>query len=265
MASDVQLAALVAMIASTSQDWSLARKACNKILKEISLEEPCQIQKLLHSKAAMFTSMDPTFVIELGAMDALMGEGGMKMMRSSIMAALPSEGKPMVLEHSAQLLMKIKDSLLFKYTSAASRSLCLAIHELVDGMRHGRSPKMEALNSEPFLREVKEAPPWFVSKELDDTMLYGKSALEVMVDELVAAEPGTVTYESLNVPHVFSWLLTEQQQAKVSDLSKSVVQSVVAQSSQLVVHTGPPRLPCKRKGSGHMPAPGMDEVMALFE
>lgn len=253
------------MIAATPQDWSLARKACNTILKEICLEEPAQIQKLLHNKAAMFTSLDPTFVIELAAMDALMGEGGMQLMRCSIMAALPSEGNSMPLEHSSQLIMKIKDSLLFKYTSSASRSLCIAIQEIVEGMRHGHAPKMEALNSDAFLRKVKETLPWFVSKQVGTTMLYGKIALEASLDEVTEAEPGTVTYESLNVFHVFSWLLTEQQQAKVSQLTKSVVQSVVAQNSQLVVHTSAPRLPCKRKGSSSLPAPGMDEVMALFE
>jgi hypothetical protein len=247
------------------QDWGLARKACNTILKEIALEDPAQIQKLLHNKAAMFTSLDPTFVIELAAMDALMGKGGMQLMQQRIMAALPAEGKAMSLEHSAQLLANIKDSLLFKYTGAASRSLCLAIHEIVGGMLHGHAPKMEALNSDPFLRKVKETLPWFIVKQSGTDTVYGKSALEICLDELCNAEPGTVTYESLNIYHVFSWLLTEKQRAQVSALTNKVVQSVVAQNSQLVAVSGPPRLPCKKKGVSAQPPPGSDEVMALFE
>lgn len=246
------------------QDWSLARKACNTILTEISLDDPEQIQKLLHSKSAMFTSLDPTFVIELAAMDALMGDGGLQLMRSSIMAAMPCKGNSITMEHSAQLLMQVKESLLFKYTGTASRSLCMAIHEIVDGMKHGHAPKLEALNSEPFLRKIKETLPWFIAKQIGDTTIYGTSALKACLDEIGKAEPSSVTYESLNVFHVFGWLLTEQQAEQVSALTKVVVQSVVAHSSQLVAHTSAPRLPCKRKGLSES-TPGMDEVMALFE
>ena len=73
-----------------------------------------------------------------------------------------------------------------------------------------------------------------------------------------------MTYESLNIFHVFSWLLTEQQASQASALTKVVVQSVVAQGSQLVAHPSAPRLPCKRKGTSES-TPCMDEVMALFE
>ena len=246
------------------QDWGLARKACNTILTEISLEDPEQIQKLLHNKAAMFTSLDPTFVIELAAMDALMGDGGLQLMRASIMTAMPCKGSNITMEHSAQLLMQLKDSLLFKYTGSSSRSLCIAIHEIVDGMRHGQAPKMEAMSSEAFLRKIKESLPWFITKQAGDKTIYGTSALKAHLEEIVNAEPSSVTYESLNIFHVFGWLLTEQQAGQVSALTKIVVQSVVAQGSQLVAHPSAPRLPCKRKGTSES-TPGMDEVMALFE
>ena len=246
------------------QDWGLAGKACNTILTEISLEDPEQIQKLLHTKASMFTSLDPTFVIELAAMDALMADGGLQLMRASIMTAMPAKANIVTMEHSAQLLMQLKDSLLFKYTGSSSRSLCMAIHEIVDGMKHGHAPKVEALNSEPFLRKIKESLPWFITKKTGDKIIYGTSALKAILEEIINAEPSSVTYESLNIFHVFSWLLTEQQAGQVSALTKIVVQSVVAQGSQLVAHSSAPRLPCKRKGTSES-TPCMDEVMALFE
>jgi len=246
------------------QDWGLARKACNTILTEICLDDPEQIQQLLHNKAAMFTSLDPTFVIELAAMDALMADGGLQLMRASIMTAMPAKANIVTMEHSAQLLMQLKDSLLFKYTGSSSRSLCIAIHEIVDGMKHGHAPKMEALNSEPFLRKIKESLPWFITKQIGDKIIYGTSALKAILEEIINAEPSSVTYESLNIFHVFSWLLTEQQASQVSALTKVVVQSVVAQGSQLVAHPSAPRLPCKRKGTSES-TPCMDEVMALFE
>ena len=212
----------------------------------------------------MFTSLDPTFVIELAAMGALMADGGLQLMRASIMTAMPAKANIVTMEHSAQLLMQLKDSLLFKYTGSSSRSLCIAIHEIVDGMKHGHAPKMEALSSEPFLRKIKESLPWFITKQIDDNIIYGASALKAILEEIINAEPSSVTYESLNIFHVFSWLLTEQQASQVSALTKIVVQSVVAQGSQLVAHPSAPRLPCKRKGTSES-TPCMDEVMALFE
>ena len=212
----------------------------------------------------MFTSLDPTFVIELAAMGALMADGGLQLMRASIMTAMPAKANIVTMEHSAQLLMQLKDSLLFKYTGSSSRGLCIAIHEIVDGMKHGHAPKMEALSSEPFLRKIKESLPWFITKQIDDKIIYGASALKAILEEIINAEPSSVTYESLNIFHVSSWLLTEQQASQVSALTKIVVQSVVAQGSQLVAHPSAPRLPCKRKGTSES-TPCMDEVMALFE
>ena len=246
------------------QDWVLARKACNKILAEVSLEDAAHTQELLHKKADMFTSLDSTFVIELAAMDALMGAGGLELVQAQLLKSLPAKETAMTLEHSMQLLTQMKDSLLFKYSGAEARSTVLAILEIVSGMKGGRPPKMEVMNGDPFLRKVQEALPHFVRCGEGQSELTGKEAIEAMMDELVKIDnPEDVTYEKLNTFHVFNWLLTEKQAECIKTLAKAVVANVGQQRKSGKVASEGDRRSLKR-GKTFVAEPAEDEVLSLF-
>ncbi len=111
---------------------------------------------------------------------------------------------------------------------------------MVAAISEGRKPDVRAMGDDEFVASVVSACQWFVEHEVNakDPILYGKAALAKKMEELEVKKKSKtpVTYAQLQPLRVFSWLLTEQENAFVLDMVKGCAEKkkdviVVAASS----------------------------------
>ena len=139
--------------------------------------------------------------------------------------ALPSAKCVWSAESAAQKLQALEGTPLFKLSSRSAQEKVRIAQNMVAAISEGRKPDVRAMGEDDFVATVVSACQWFVEHQAKptDPILYGKAALAKKLENLENKKKGktAVTYIELQPLCVFSWLLTEQENAIIVEMVKN--------------------------------------------
>ena len=142
-----------------------------------------------------------------------------------MLQALPSAAQIWTAESAAQKLQALECTELFKLSSRSAQEKVRIAQNMVAAISEGRKPDVRAMGEDDFVASVVSACQWFVEHQVNktDPPLYGKAALAKKLENLDTKRKAKtpMTYFELQPLRVFSWLLTEQENAIVIDMVKT--------------------------------------------
>ena len=133
--------------------------------------------------------MDRSFKLELGLLQALQGEAGVKRLEALILDALPTGTVGRTLSQATQILEQAKQSMLYGIVSVECSRAVDAVLETVSNLNEGIPPQETAHNSSKLMQEVWRRLPNFVEHVVDGhPTIRGVEALATKFEAL-AEEP----------------------------------------------------------------------------
>ena len=187
-----------------------------------------------------YLQLDKSFAVEVGFVQALVGQGGEDLLDNKILAILPcgEVGKPAVsLDGAIAALKGIRVTGLYTAAKLGVQNKVGGLLETLGTMRLGRAPNLGALPDNAFCREFKRKVGFFASanysflKGEKPTTVYGPAAMKRLMDEFRQQVPrkddGDVTFGSLEVFHIFGFLLSEGERGYVAATTQQCIENTI--------------------------------------
>ena len=247
---------------------AVARQVANDLLASFGKISGSMVAEALLSKQAMLCSLDRSFNLEISFFNAMAGSGGETRLHAQILKTLPRAEAFKTLAETLELLKDVANSDLYIFVSKASQGSLNVTKEIIEVMSGGRPPNVAGLQGVPFLRQVAEKLPMYLTYEHPGSSatpakrIWGKDALDALYTSLLhRKESGElIDFDVLQPFHVYSWLMTDEKKEEVNKMTKELL-SNLEHGSVLLVDEGSPkkkRKTAKKKNDGA-------GVMSLFE
>jgi hypothetical protein len=194
-------------------------------------------QELLSIDRYFYVVRDMLLVIDSKVDDAL---------SIRILDTLPSATFASTISGSIAMLADVKESALFKLSSAAARDRLECVEEVLDNLALAISPEASMKDGGPFYADVMHRLSFFLVVTFkedgqDDKKIAGKHALDVQfenVKERASSNDKKLTLDDLEIFHQYKWLLTKDQEKNLA----LYVKQIIAQSAD-------PKTPAKEASS----------------
>ena len=207
-----------------------ARQALEQMLGPLEGGQRAVVRSIVAKKLTLLRSMDATFDIEAQVLEALGGDSGAELLQKRILAELPQTTTPMTLQTSAQRLAGLKASTLYQFCGAKGQTSLDIVSANLSQMLQGLQPRVQDLKASEFFQSVLAVLPLFCQVKIKagggvaTKVFYGEKALPVLLTEAEdRAASSRLTFSDLNDLHVYAWLLTPAQKAKVDELTMQVL------------------------------------------
>ena len=236
-------------------DWLIAgmaeaRRMALEMLKDQGIECFNDMVKILVGNSDSLVSLDSSFKLELAWLSTTAPECMVQATRKAVLGCLPDETKQYTLKQSIGRLEDLLKSDFIQHMTYETQGMVRGCIDILVKITKGCAPNMGISKTSTFFKQFFELLPFFCTyklKEGDRTKeLRGEEALGMQIADLKKAmgNKDKVKLSDIDLLEGFSWLLSPEQKALVSQAKKS---SLLAGATASAVEKAPGAKPAKSK------------------
>jgi hypothetical protein len=233
----------VQIVGSLLKGAIAARKAANEGLQGELGSDGATIANYLNKKCKHLVAMDPMFKTDSQWMLSMVGVAGERRLEQKCMEMLPSATKSMTLTGSIQKLQALRGSPLCAFCCESAQGAVMSLLDVLGLMVAGKAPNIKA-NSTDFIKKVLIRLQYFC-KYGEDGKQTGAAAATAHLQTLLATTSAKCSIADIEPVVVFSWLLSQEDQAKAAGFVKDVLSNARATSGKDLQ----PHLPARSQAS----------------
>lgn len=211
----------------------VALSAMEKGAKDTELDWKIALD-LLREKEGILKSMDPSFVLEFAALEALGGEGGESLMTKFILTSVPdSQCEAVAVSNVLERLTSLTQTSFFAYTNEKAKSYATLALETVRTMHNGEAPDISRLQSGSgdFWKSFLDRLPWLASCPCGEggAFVFGLESLRGRLALCQSLhEKGELTFKEMNELHIFEHWLTDEQKKGQKRLTEALLETMAS-------------------------------------
>ena len=243
------------------KDFRAAREIASEVLSPATIACIEDIPRLLSGASEALVTLDKSFILEIGfvqtALSAAMATG----IETRCLSLLPTvTWQPSILE-ALHSMTSLRESQLVMVADRKSQDTIDGVVECLTALSKSSAPPASLMNGGEFWDKVSARLQYFFrfSPKLDDqgkacapgSFLVGKSALRSMLGEseaLSKSDSTKVTFNKLDAPQAYRWLLSEQERKVLDGLVQSCLGTTKRPESGGAASSNPEQKKKKKSG-----------------
>ena len=206
------------------------RAQAAEMLQESGAETFMDMKRVLSKNAAVLTTLDPSFRLELSFLEDRAEEVLKQKVQNELLELLPSPKKQSGMVQCLAKVQELSKSDLISYAPPAVKAMAASLEEIVAGLVKGVGPDNNVAASSGFFKAVMLRLPYFLSEEIAEEgggvkMLQGAAALAAQMDKMAVKmqKQDAVRLADLQQFQSFKFLMDAQQKDQLSKWVKNVL------------------------------------------
>ena len=215
-----------------------ARRMVDALMRKTTFASAKAVSEFMELKRPLWTTLDPTFELEVAYVRALAGPIGGQLLLAQAVACLPEEGRCSKYGPVLEKLRQLEATRAWLFSTPQSRGVVKALMDRVAGMERGDGPLATEFPKATVMETAGDRLAHFCcAEQVLDTgeiiMLTGRSAAASRLALLgIAVDNGTLKdLQPVTDVMVFKWLLTSQDAAKLDTLAQVAYNLVLNRST----------------------------------
>ena len=221
-------------------------------------------QAQLASAVVKLMSIDPTWKIEMGFLQAMVDGSGGNKLEEDFLKLLPTETGGLTLEVAIQQGQVLVNSKLAAFASAGCVGSVRAALNLLVNMQCGQAPRVPAHSSD-FMQKVFSRLGFFATFQgKAGALMRGRAAVQANLAQVVAMDVTSLGLKDLELICVYQFLLPGSEQTQVAALTEQVFKAA-ASASDALKKTATSSRSSKGKPSQASMTSSISEAAAMFK